>query len=87
MDVGYSNGGTDMAIKGTPHRLSTYQDRYRQLARQLADIGYIASGSVAVVRFSPSLFPGHMTDYPFPPRGPAPIRVLVSGNGFIATTQ
>jgi hypothetical protein len=36
-----------MASKGTPKRLSTYQDRYRQLARQLADIGYIASGSIA----------------------------------------
>ena len=36
-----------MTTKGTPKRLSTYQDRYRQLARQLADIGYIASGSIA----------------------------------------
>ncbi|MGH9156123.1 MAG: DUF6788 family protein [Acidimicrobiales bacterium] len=29
------------------HRLASYQRRYRELARQLAEIGYIASGSVA----------------------------------------
>ncbi len=29
------------------HRLESYERRYRQLARQLAEIGYIASGSVA----------------------------------------
>jgi hypothetical protein len=36
-----------MAAKRTAARLSTYERRYRELARQLADIGYIASGSVA----------------------------------------
>jgi hypothetical protein len=36
-----------MTTKTTANRLDTYQRRYRDLARQLADIGYIASGSVA----------------------------------------
>lgn len=36
-----------MATERTTKRLSTYERRYSQLARQLADIGYIASGSVA----------------------------------------
>ena len=36
-----------MVAKRTPARLSTYEHRYRKLARQLGDIGYIASGSVA----------------------------------------
>lgn len=36
-----------MATETTSKRLATYQRRYRDLARQLADIGYIASGSVA----------------------------------------
>jgi hypothetical protein len=36
-----------MATKRTAARLETYERRYRELARQLADIGYIASGSVA----------------------------------------
>lgn len=36
-----------MATKRTATRLRAYERRYRQLARQLADIGYIASGSVA----------------------------------------
>jgi len=37
----------DVATKRTTTRLETYEQRYRELARQLADIGYIASGSVA----------------------------------------
>jgi hypothetical protein len=36
-----------MVAKRTVARLDAYERRYRQLARQLADIGYIASGSVA----------------------------------------
>jgi hypothetical protein len=36
-----------MTNKKTTARLNGYQRRYRQLARQLADIGYIAAGSVA----------------------------------------
>jgi hypothetical protein len=36
-----------MATKRTTTRLETYERRYRDLARQLADVGYIASGSVA----------------------------------------
>ena len=36
-----------MVTKRTATRLATYQHRYRDLARQLADIGYIASGSIA----------------------------------------
>jgi len=36
-----------MATKPTATRLGTYERRYRDLARQLADIGYITSGSVA----------------------------------------
>lgn len=36
-----------MATKRTTTRLDAYQRRYRELARQLAGIGFIASGSVA----------------------------------------
>ena len=36
-----------MATKRTTQRLEGYERRYRELARQLADIGYIASGSLA----------------------------------------
>ena len=36
-----------MVTKRTTDRLAAYERRYRELARQLADIGYIASGSVA----------------------------------------
>jgi hypothetical protein len=36
-----------MATKRSPSRLEGYEHRYRELARQLADIGYIASGSLA----------------------------------------
>ena len=36
-----------MATKRTAQRLGAYERRYRELARQLADIGYITSGSVA----------------------------------------
>lgn len=36
-----------MATKRTTARLDNYQRRYRELARQLADIGYITPGSVA----------------------------------------
>jgi hypothetical protein len=36
-----------MTTKRTATRLGTYERRYRDLARQLADIGYIASGSLA----------------------------------------
>ena len=36
-----------MATKATTTRLEAYERRYRELARQLADVGYIASGSVA----------------------------------------
>ncbi len=36
-----------MASKRTVSRLDAYERRYRELARQLGDIGYIASGSVA----------------------------------------
>ena len=34
--------------KAQEANLASYQRRYRALARQLADIGYIASGSVAL---------------------------------------
>ena len=37
-----------MTTKRTATRLAAYERRYRELARQLADIGYIASGSVAL---------------------------------------
>jgi hypothetical protein len=40
-------GRKAMAAKRTAARLSAYERGYRELARQLADIGYIASGSVA----------------------------------------
>lgn len=33
--------------KAQAARLASYERRYRDLARQLADVGYIASGSVA----------------------------------------
>jgi hypothetical protein len=36
-----------MATKGTTTRLEHYERRYRELARRLAAVGYIASGSVA----------------------------------------
>ncbi|HVA02298.1 MAG TPA: DUF6788 family protein [Acidimicrobiales bacterium] len=36
-----------MATKRTTARLEDYERRYRELARQLAEVGYIASGSVA----------------------------------------
>jgi hypothetical protein len=36
-----------MATKRSARHLDTYERRYRELASQLADIGYIASGSVA----------------------------------------
>lgn len=36
-----------MAAKRTTAQLEGYERRYRELARQLADIGYIAAGSVA----------------------------------------
>lgn len=36
-----------MATKRTSSRLESYERRYRALARQLAEVGYIASGSVA----------------------------------------
>ena len=36
-----------MTTKRTTTRLETYERRYRALARKLADVGYIASGSVA----------------------------------------
>ena len=36
-----------MATKRTTTRLERYEQRYRELARQLADVGYIAAGSVA----------------------------------------
>ena len=36
-----------MATMRTTTRLETYERHYRELARQLADVGYIASGSVA----------------------------------------
>ena len=37
----------EMATKTTTTRLKNYERRYRELARELADIGYIAAGSVA----------------------------------------
>ncbi|MGH2749866.1 MAG: DUF6788 family protein [Actinomycetota bacterium] len=36
-----------MATKRTAARLNAYERRYRKLARQLADVGFIASGSLA----------------------------------------
>ena len=36
-----------MVTKRTATRLAAYERRYRGLAQQLADIGYIASGSIA----------------------------------------
>lgn len=36
-----------MATKRTTQRLESYEHRYRALAQELADIGYIASGSLA----------------------------------------
>ena len=38
---------TNMATKRTAARLDAHERRYRELAHRLADIGYIASGSVA----------------------------------------
>ncbi len=35
-----------MARPTTAHRLASYQARYAQLASQLADVGFIAAGSV-----------------------------------------
>jgi hypothetical protein len=40
-------GRKAMATKRTAPGLAAHERRYRDLARQLADIGYIASGSVA----------------------------------------
>jgi len=37
-----------MVNKRTAARLDTYERRYRELARQLAGIGYIAAGSIAL---------------------------------------
>jgi hypothetical protein len=37
-----------MATKRTQSRLDAYERRYRALAAQLADVGYITSGSVAL---------------------------------------
>jgi hypothetical protein len=37
-----------MATKKTSVRLESYERHYRELAGQLADIGYIATGSVAL---------------------------------------
>jgi hypothetical protein len=34
--------------RGTEDQLALYQRRYREFARELADIGYIASGSLAL---------------------------------------
>jgi hypothetical protein len=36
-----------MATKRSTRRLEAYEHRYRELAHQLAEIGYIASGSLA----------------------------------------
>jgi hypothetical protein len=36
-----------MATKRSTSRLERYEHRYRELARQLAEIGYVASGSLA----------------------------------------
>jgi hypothetical protein len=36
-----------MVTKRSARRLEGYEHRYRELAHQLADIGYIASGSLA----------------------------------------
>jgi len=36
-----------MATKRPASRLERYERRYRELARQLAEIGYVASGSLA----------------------------------------
>jgi hypothetical protein len=36
-----------MATKRTTNQIKRYERRYRELARQLAEIGYIASGSLA----------------------------------------
>jgi hypothetical protein len=36
-----------MATKRTSQRLDRYERRYRELAHELADIGYIAQGSLA----------------------------------------
>ena len=47
-DVGYSihTGKDDMARSNNATRLATYEQRYRDLAAQLADIGFISSGSL-----------------------------------------
>ncbi len=37
-----------MTTKRTTQRLDAYERLYRELARQLADIGYITSGSIAL---------------------------------------
>ena len=37
-----------MVTKRTAARLDAYERRYRELARQLAGIGYIAAGSIAL---------------------------------------
>ena len=45
--MGYLGWRQHMATKRTGARLENAERRYRALARQLAEIGYIASGSVA----------------------------------------
>jgi len=45
--LGYSRWRQRRATKRSTTRLEGYERRYRELARQLADVGYIASGSVA----------------------------------------
>ncbi|MDH2904105.1 MAG: hypothetical protein PXZ08_09170 [Actinomycetota bacterium] len=37
-----------MTTKRTQSRLDAYEHRYRDLAKELADVGYLASGSVAL---------------------------------------
>jgi hypothetical protein len=43
----WDTGPEHMTTKDTAARLKRYERRYRELARQLADIGFIAAGSVA----------------------------------------
>ena len=60
-----------MATKRKTQRLEGYEHRYRELARQLADIGYIASGSLAP-RFTRCGKP-HCAYVAEPPKLQAPI--------------
>jgi hypothetical protein len=45
-DAGTREGSTEMTTAATTKRLAAYEQRYRDLAAQIADVGFIAAGSV-----------------------------------------